>query len=125
MRRAIVIVLDGCGAGEAPDAARFGDQGAATIKHVWNAVAGFHAPNLPGCGFLTACGIEDISGLLATNGNAAPIGPTENLHARYGRLREVSIGGKDSITGHWEMMGVVSDQPFPTYPNGFPPDLVD
>jgi phosphopentomutase len=125
MRRAIVIVLDGCGAGEAPDAARFGDQGSATIKHVWETVGGFHAPNLAGCGFLTACGIQNISGLLGIEGNAEPVGPTENLRARYGRLQEMSIGGKDSITGHWEMMGVVSEQPFPTYPNGFPPELVD
>ncbi len=124
MRRAIVIVLDGCGAGEAPDAARFGDQGAATIKHVWEHTGGFHAPNLAACGFLSACGVSDLSMLLGASGLAEPIGPTTNLHTRYGRLREVSIGGKDSITGHWEMMGVISDQPFPTYPQGFPPNLV-
>jgi phosphopentomutase len=63
--------------------------------------------------------------LLGTSGVAQPIGPTTKLHSRYGRLREVSIGGKDSITGHWEMMGVISDQPFPTYPQGFPPDLIE
>ena len=125
MRRAIVIVLDGCGAGEAPDADRFGDEGSATIRHVWEKSGGFHAPNLAGCGFLTACGIRDISGLLGIESAATPIGPTENLFARYGRLREVSIGGKDSITGHWEMMGIISDQPFPTYPNGFPADLIN
>ena len=125
MRRAIVIVLDGCGAGEAPDAARFGDQGASTIKHVWEHTGGFHAPNLASCGFLTACGISDLSMILGSTGLAQPIGPTAKLHARYGRLREVSIGGKDSITGHWEMMGVISDQPFPTYPQGFPAELVD
>lgn len=124
MRRAIVIVLDGCGAGEAPDAAAFGDQGAATIKHVWETAGGFHAPNLAGCGFLSACGITDIANLLGIENNAEPIGPTENLSARYGRLREISVGGKDSITGHWEMMGIISDKPFPTYPNGFPPDLI-
>ena len=124
MRRAIVVVLDGCGAGEAPDAAQFGDQGSATIRHVWDAVGGFHAPNLAGCGFLSACGITDIANLLGADANADPVGPTENLFCRYGRLREVSIGGKDSITGHWEMMGIVSDQPFPTYPNGFPDDLI-
>jgi phosphopentomutase len=124
MRRAIVIVLDGCGAGEAPDAAAFGDVGSSTIKHVWETSGGFHAPNLAGCGFLSACGIRNTSGLLGTEGNAAPIGPTENLHARYGRLQELSMGGKDSVTGHWEMMGIVIDEPFPTYPNGFPADLI-
>jgi len=124
MRRAIVIVLDGCGAGEAPDAAKFGDQGSATIKHVWEQVGGFHAPNLAACGYLSACGITDLKGLLGADGNAIPVGPSENLRARYGRLQEMSIGGKDSVTGHWEMMGIVTDQPFPTYPNGFPAELM-
>lgn len=124
MRRAIVIVLDGCGAGEAPDADKFGDQGSATIKHVWEAVGGLHAPNLAGCGFLSACGIKEISGLLGLEKDAQPIGPTATLRARYGRLRELSIGGKDSVTGHWEMMGIITTEPFPTYPNGFPPDLI-
>ncbi len=108
LNRAIVIVLDGCGAGEAPDAAAFGnDDHPSTVKHVWEAVGGFSAPNLQACGFLTACGV--------------PVEP--NSAARYGRLRELSQG-KDSVTGHWEMMGVITEQPFPTYPYGFPSELV-
>lgn len=104
--RAIVVVLDGCGAGAAPDAAEFGDNdGPSTIKHVWEAVGGFHAPTLERVGFLAACGIGDA--------------PT----ARYGRLRELSQG-KDSVTGHWEMMGIITETPFPTYPNGFPIPLI-
>lgn len=108
MKRAIVIVLDGCGAGEAPDAEAFGDfDHPSTIRHVWDTSGGFDAPNLAACGFLTAGGVP---GLDPGNG-------------RYGRLRELSQG-KDSVTGHWEMMGIVTETPFPTYPNGFPPDLV-
>ena len=106
--RAIVIVLDGCGAGEAPDAALFGDiDHPATVRHVWEYANGFHAPNLAECGFLKACGV--------------PVPPDPN--ACFGRLREISQG-KDSVTGHWEMMGIVTDRPFPTYPNGFPAELV-
>jgi phosphopentomutase len=106
LRRAIVIVLDGCGAGAAPDAEAYGDgPGVATVKNVWQAVGGFQAPTLARVGFLAACGIGE-----------AP-------EARYGRLRPLSCG-KDSVTGHWEMMGIVLDRPFPTYPNGFPIPLI-
>ena len=110
MKRAILIVLDGCGAGEAPDAAEFGDlDHPATIRHVWEAVGGFQAPNLAKSGFLAACGIK-------TGAEVAP-------NVRWGRLRELSMG-KDSVTGHWELMGVVTERPFPTYPHGFPVELV-
>ncbi|AIE85711.1 phosphopentomutase [Fimbriimonas ginsengisoli] len=110
MKRAIVIVLDGCGAGEAPDAPAFGDYDhPSTIKHVWEAVGGFDAPTLESIGFLDAGGIHRL-GADATG--------------RWGRLRELSMG-KDSVTGHWEMMGVVTERPFPTYPNGFPADLIE
>jgi phosphopentomutase len=101
-----VIVLDGCGAGAAPDAAEFGDHdGPSTIKHVWEHVGGFSVPALESVGFLAACGVGSAS------------------RARYGRLRELSKG-KDSVTGHWEMMGVVTERAFPTYPGGFPPSLI-
>ncbi len=113
MKRAIVIVLDGCGAGEAPDAAEFGDeQHPDTIRHVWEACGGLDAPNLAACGFFAACGVGP---------EAAPP-PAKGV--RYGRLQELSKGGKDSVTGHWEMMGIVTQEPFPTYPEGFPSDLV-
>jgi phosphopentomutase len=108
-RRAIVIVMDGCGAGEAPDAARFGDlDHPSTIRHVWDVAGGFDVPNLKRVGFLAACGVPD----------SVPDGP-----CRWGRLQELSEG-KDSVTGHWEMMGVVTAVPFPTYPDGFPADLI-
>ncbi|MCX7799209.1 MAG: phosphopentomutase [Fimbriimonadales bacterium] len=114
MRRAIVVVLDGCGAGAAPDAAAFGDgHGPATVRHTWNAVGGFRAPNLAACGFLAACGVPE----------AGPVG-LHGRSVRWGRLRPLSAG-KDSVTGHWELMGVVTERPFPTYPQGFPPELVE
>jgi len=110
--RAIVIVLDGVGAGAAPDAKEFGDHNEpSTLLHVWDAAEGFNAPILGSLGFLSAGGIEGQF-------------PTPGVPARYGRLQELSKGGKDSVTGHWEMMGVVMDHPFPTYPNGFPPKLI-
>ncbi|MBC8064477.1 MAG: phosphopentomutase [Chlorobia bacterium] len=109
MRRAIVIVLDGVGAGAAPDASDFNDKNnPSTLLHVWEASGGFSAPLLAGLGFLTAGGIK--------TGTAPSKG-------RYGRLRELSMG-KDSVTGHWEMMGVHTKVAFPTYPDGFPIALV-
>lgn len=101
--------MDGCGAGEAPDAPAFGDHDhPSTIAHVWDFNGGIDAPNLARLGFFRACGIVE--------------GPEPA--ARYGRLRELSQG-KDSVTGHWEMMGIITPRPFPTYPQGFPQPLVD
>lgn len=106
-RRAIVIVLDGCGAGATPDVREFGDgPDVSTLANVWNAVGGFDAPNLSELGFLTSAGVEP--------------GPD----ARFGRLRPYSKG-KDSVTGHWEMMGALVERPFPTYPDGFSDDLIN
>lgn len=107
MRRAIVVVLDGCGAGETPDAHEFNDfDQPSTLLHVWQASGGFEAPNLARLGYLAAGGIGD-----------APEGC-------WGRLLPLSRG-KDSVTGHWEMMGIVTEEPFPTYPDGFPREVVE
>ncbi len=108
-----MIVLDGCGAGEAPDAALFNDlDHPSTLRHVWDAAGPLNLPYLKAAGLLAAAGID-------------PEVPTARVGwgSRYGRLRELSMG-KDSVTGHWEMMGVVTEKAFPTYPNGFPADLV-
>ncbi|HVL39617.1 MAG TPA: phosphopentomutase, partial [Fimbriimonadaceae bacterium] len=111
MSRAIVIVLDGCGAGFAPDAPEFGDpHEPSTLKNVWNRVGGLKAPHLASIGYLAAGGIP------------GPVTPRAKVE--YGRLRPLSKGGKDSVTGHWEMMGIVLERPFPTYPDGFPIPLV-
>jgi phosphopentomutase len=126
VKRAVVIVLDGVGAGAAPDAAEFGDpSGPSTLLHVWQSVGGFHAPNLAACGFLSAGCVPDAD--LARR--KLPVvtdlqGSRPSSRVSYGRLRPLSKGGKDSVTGHWEMMGIVLDEPFPTYPNGFPIPLI-
>ena len=113
MKRVILIVLDGCGAGEAPDAGLFNDwDHPSTIKHVWEATGTLDVPTLQACGFLAAAGLDRPAGV-----------PRPGFGVRYGRLQELSMG-KDSVTGHWEMMGVVTETPFPTYPNGFPAELV-
>ncbi|MEW6278710.1 MAG: phosphopentomutase [Candidatus Eremiobacterota bacterium] len=115
IRRALVLVLDGCGAGPAPDADLFGDVGensGDTLVHVARAVGGLSIPTLRSLG-LGNC--LDLAG-----GR-----PVDNPRGSYGRLRERSLGGKDTVTGHWEMMGIVTPKPFPTYPNGFPPEVVE
>lgn len=107
MKRAIVIVLDGCGAGEAPDAAKFGDlDHPATLRHVWELMGGLQAPNLVRAGFFASAGVL----------------PGETEWA-FGRMQELSQG-KDSVTGHWEMMGITTTTPFPAYPHGFPSSMV-
>lgn len=112
MKRAIVLVLDGCGAGKTPDCLKFGDPDPNTIKHVWDQVGGIGAPNLASVGFWAACGIEVPADDQVAGKNVA-----------FGRLLPLSMG-KDSVTGHWEMMGIVSEEPFPTYPTGFPISLI-
>jgi phosphopentomutase len=107
--RAIVIVLDSVGIGELPDAALYEDQGSNTLGNIAAAVP----LNIP---TLAAMGMSR----LVTLTNAPASEPT----AAYGRLAEKS-SGKDSVTGHWELMGVVLDRPFPTFPNGFSREVID
>jgi len=111
-KRAIVLVLDGCGAGPAPDAELFNDSDQpSTIRNTWKAVGGIQAPTLSAVGFFAACGVTGTEIGLA------------GFQSQFGRLQEMSKG-KDSVTGHWEMMGVHTQIPFPTYPDGFPSNLV-
>lgn len=112
--RVLLLILDGCGAGVAPDAADFGDDPAHpgdTLVHVARAAGGLQVPNLRRLG---------LGNLLALEGGP----PAEHPLGRYARLREKSRGGKDTVTGHWEMMGIVVEEKFPTYPNGFPESLL-
>jgi phosphopentomutase len=109
-RRATVIVLDGLGAGHAPDAARFGDEGANTLGNTAFAVGGLKAPNLQ------ALGLGNI-------GEIEGVAPAESPAASYGLMVEHSAA-KATLAGHWEMMGLVLEDPLPTYPNGFPADIV-
>ncbi|MBM3884993.1 MAG: phosphopentomutase [Gemmatimonadetes bacterium] len=110
-RRAIILVLDGVGIGEAPDAAAYGDVGSHTLGNLARAVGGLHVPNLE------RAGLGHIAPLV---GVAAVESPT----AAWGLL-EPRSAGKDSTTGHWEIAGVHLARPFPTYPQGFPAALVE
>ena len=109
-RRAVVIVLDGLGAGNAPDAAEFGDEGANTLANTAKAVGGLDAPNLQALGLGN---VEPIEGLE----------PATTPEASYGLMVELSAA-KATLAGHWEMMGLVLDDPLPTYPDGFPNDVL-
>src|SRR5438874_9766178 len=111
MPRACVIVLDAVGAGEAPDADEYGDAGSNTLGNVARAVGGLDLPNLEALGFGN---IEPLEG--------CP--PQPGAPAVAGRLIERSKG-KDTTTGHWELMGAVTPQPMPTYPHGFTLDVID
>ena len=106
MKRVILVVLDGVGIGNAPDAAQYGDKGANTFGHVYEQMTP-DIPNLTDMGILAAAGIpcED-----------EPIG-------NFGRMTE-KAAGKDTTTGHWELAGLTLEKPFPTYPDGFPEELI-
>jgi phosphopentomutase len=109
--RACVIVLDAVGAGALPDADQYGDEGSNTLANVAKAVGGLDLPNLEALGL----------------GNVEPLEgcpPQPGAPAVAGRLFERSKG-KDTTTGHWELMGIVTAQAFPTYPHGFPHDVID
>jgi phosphopentomutase len=111
MARACVIVLDAVGAGELPDADQYGDAGSNTLANVAKAVGGLDLPTMEALGL----------------GNVEPLEgcrPQPGAPALAGRLIERSKG-KDTTTGHWELMGVVTAQAFPTYPHGFPHDVID
>jgi phosphopentomutase len=108
--RVALLILDGVGIGDAPDAYLYGDEGSNTLGNTARVVGGLHLPHLQALGL----------------GNIAPIEgvpPTDSPRAAWGRMTERSAG-KDTITGHWEMMGLVGTRPFPTYPDGFPAELI-
>jgi phosphopentomutase len=108
-RRAAVVVLDACGVGELPDSAEYGDAGADTLTHVAEAVGGLSLPNL---GRLGLGNVTDVLGV-----------PPAGAPVIHGRLHPLGPG-KDSTTGHWELMGAVTPTPLPTFPDGFPPEVV-
>ena len=108
-RRAFVVVLDACGVGALPDAAEYGDAGASTLPNLARALGGLDLPALGALGLGSIVAIDGVPPAAdpAVHGRLHPLGP-----------------GKDSTTGHWELMGVVPPQAPPTYPEGFPPDVV-
>ena len=109
MRRATVIVMDACGVGALPDAAGYGDEGANTLGHLAERAGGLDLPTLG------ALGLGSIIPLQGVPPAASPV-----LHGRVG----AEGPGKESTTGHWELMGVRVERALPTYPEGFPPDVM-
>ncbi len=109
-RRAAIIVLDGVGAGGAPDAARFGDEGANTLSNTARAVGGLELPHL---GSLGLGNVVEIKG-------TPPVATPKGTHG----LMEERSAAKATLAGHWEMMGIVLEEPLPTYPNGFPEEII-
>ncbi len=110
MKRVFLIVLDSCGVGAAPDAADFGDAGSNTLRSCAQTGA-LHVPNLISAGIGNMDGVDYLPSVPAPRGAVA-------------RLREASMG-KDTTIGHWEIAGVVSPNPLPTYPQGFPKEALD
>lgn len=108
--RVIIIVLDSAGIGEAPDAEAYGDVGVNTLEHVAEAVGGLSVPNMARLGLGN---IHPLKGVL----------PEVHPTGCWGKMQEASAG-KDTITGHWEIAGLITEDPFPLYPHGFPPEVM-
>ena len=109
-RRAVIIVLDGVGAGGAPDAAKFGDEGSNTLGNTAHATGGLELEYLQALGLGNVVEIEGSSPITAPK-------------ASYGLMQERSAA-KATLAGHWEMMGIALEDPLSTYPNGFPPEII-
>ncbi len=109
--RVCVLVCDSWGVGDAPDAAAYGDEGSDTLANTARAVGGVRVPNLE------ALGLGALTDILG-------VAPRADAGTGHGRATEVSVG-KDTTTGHWEMMGIRLEEPFPLYPNGFPPEVIE
>lgn len=109
-KRIHLIVMDSVGIGEAPDAQAFGDEGSDTLGHIAQKMNGLKMPNL---GHMGLANIRSFEGIQAA----------EVPSAYYGKMQEASVG-KDTMTGHWEIMGLNIDQPFKVYPDGFPDELI-
>jgi phosphopentomutase len=108
--RVLVVVCDSWGVGDAPDAVAYGDEGSDTLANTAEAVGGIRAPNL------ASLGLGQLTTIRGVDATPEP-------GSAHGRATERSAG-KDTTTGHWEMMGIRLDEPFPLYPNGFPSDLI-
>ena len=111
MKRVILIVLDSVGIGELPDAKFFNDKGSHTLDNTFNACKGLNLPNLK------KLGLGNIEGVNS-------LGKEKCVKGSFGKAMEKSMG-KDTITGHWEIAGVITKTPLKTYPNGFPEDIIE
>lgn len=111
-KRIFVIVIDSLGIGEMEDAAAFGDEGANTLLHISEEMEKFEIPNLRSLGMANLCPMDNVT-------------PIEEPLGCYAKLREAS-SGKDTMTGHWELMGICTKEPFLTFTDtGFPPELIE
>lgn len=110
VKRVVLITLDGCGIGELPDAARYGDVGANTLGHVAEACGGLDLPHLQALGLGNILDLPGVPPVIAPQGG-------------WGRMAEASAG-KDTTTGHWELAGIIEPNPLPTYPTGFPEEII-
>ncbi|MCL6473225.1 MAG: phosphopentomutase [Firmicutes bacterium] len=110
INRVIIMVLDSVGVGALPDAGKYGDEGSNTLGNTARAVGGLNLPNFEALGLGNIIEIEGVP-------------PSPDPRASYGKMAEVSAG-KDTTTGHWEMMGLYLEKPFPTFPHGFPPEVI-
>ncbi|OHB39194.1 MAG: phosphopentomutase, partial [Planctomycetes bacterium GWA2_39_15] len=111
IQRVIIIVLDSVGVGALPDAYLYGDESSNTLGNIADTLGGLTLPNLESLGLGRIIPISGVSPSITPSGF-------------YGKMSELSAG-KDTTSGHWEMMGVVTSKPFPTYPNGFPKEIID
>ena len=111
IKRVILIVLDSAGVGELPDAKSFGDVGSNTFAHIGEITGGLNLPNMQKLGLGNIIDIKGVSKI-------------ENPLGLYGKAKELAKG-KDTTTGHWEIAGLVTKHPFPTYPNGFPKNTIE
>jgi len=110
IKRAIIIVLDSVGIGELPDASDYGDVGSDTLGNIAREVGGLDLPNLEALGLGKIRELKGVRAELKAAGS-------------YGKMAEASAG-KDTTTGHWELAGLISNRPFPTYPDGFPEEII-
>ncbi len=111
INRVIIIVLDSVGVGELPDASLYGDVGTNTLAHVAQAVGGLDLPNFERLGLGNIIQIEGVP-------------PVEHAAGAFGKMTELSCA-KDSTTGHWELAGIITKSPWPIYPDGFPPEVIE
>ncbi len=111
-KRIFTIVLDSLGVGAMHDAHEYGDVGSDTLGHIAENMEEFHIPNLQKLGIGNLCELKSVP-------------PVDEPMAKYAKLNEMSIG-KDTMTGHWELMGIYTNKPFKTFAeNGFPPELIE
>jgi phosphopentomutase len=110
IKRVVLIILDSVGVGALPDAAQYGDEGSDTLGNLARKLGGLHLP------YLQQLGLGNLHPILG-------VPPEPKASAAYGRMAEQSAG-KDTTIGHWEIAGVISRQPLPTYPHGFPPEVI-